>query len=66
MPNKHSSGQSEPQDVGKTSGGGNLGHQQPSEVVRQTPIRNNPSLEGQAETQTIFKKTRRCRVMIRS
>jgi hypothetical protein len=28
-------------DVGRTSGGGSLGHVQPSDVREETPIRNN-------------------------
>jgi hypothetical protein len=31
-----------PSDAGRTSGGGSLGHDQPGDVVRQTPIRNDP------------------------
>ena len=31
-----------PSDAGKTSGGGSLGHDQPDDVVRQTPVRNDP------------------------
>jgi hypothetical protein len=31
-----------PSDAGRTSGGGNLGHDQPAEVVEQAPIRNDP------------------------
>jgi hypothetical protein len=31
-----------PTDVGRTSGGGNLGHEQPAEVERETNVRNNP------------------------
>lgn len=30
----------QPTDVGKTSGGGSLGHDQPVDVADQTPIRN--------------------------
>jgi hypothetical protein len=30
-------------DVGRTSGGGSLGHKQPRDVARQTTIRNHPS-----------------------
>ena len=33
----------QPRDAGKTSGGGNLGHDQPQDVAEQTPIRNHPS-----------------------
>jgi hypothetical protein len=29
-----------PHDVGKTSGGGSLGHDQPQDVAEQAPIRN--------------------------
>jgi hypothetical protein len=29
-------------DAGRSSGGGNLGHDQPDKVVDQTPIRNDP------------------------
>lgn len=29
-------------DVGKTSGGGSLGHVQPERVEREAPLRNNP------------------------
>ena len=29
-----------PRDVGRTSGGGSLGHDQPSNVAEETPIRN--------------------------
>jgi hypothetical protein len=29
-----------PRDAGKTSGGGNLGHDQPQDVAESTPIRN--------------------------
>jgi hypothetical protein len=32
----------QPRDAGKTSGGGNLGHDQPHDVADQTPIRNHP------------------------
>jgi hypothetical protein len=28
-------------DVGRTSGGGSLGHEQPPDVKRETPLRNN-------------------------
>jgi hypothetical protein len=28
-------------DVGRTSGGGSLGHNQPSDVREETPLRNN-------------------------
>ena len=31
-----------PSNAGRTSGGGNLGHDQPDDVVQQTPIRNDP------------------------
>ena len=31
-----------PSDVGKTSGGGSLGHDQPDDVADATPIRNHP------------------------
>jgi hypothetical protein len=30
-----------PGDVGRTSGGGSLGHEQPAEVEQETNIRNN-------------------------
>jgi hypothetical protein len=30
----------QPRDVGKTSGGGSLGHDQPRDVAEETPIRN--------------------------
>jgi hypothetical protein len=30
----------QPRDAGKTSGGGNLGHDQPVDVAEETPIRN--------------------------
>jgi hypothetical protein len=30
-------------DVGKTSGGGSLGHHQPDKVTRDGPIRNDPT-----------------------
>ena len=30
-----------PADAGRTTGGGNLGHDQPEEVKRDTPLRNN-------------------------
>jgi hypothetical protein len=30
-----------PADVGRTSGGGSLGHEQPAEVENETNIRNN-------------------------
>jgi hypothetical protein len=30
-----------PTDVGKTSGGGSLGHVQPDKVEREAPLRNN-------------------------
>jgi hypothetical protein len=33
-------------DVGKTSGGGSLGHDQPKDVAEQTPIRNTPRSRG--------------------
>jgi hypothetical protein len=31
-----------PTDVGRTSGGGSLGHQQPAEVEEDTNVRNQP------------------------
>jgi hypothetical protein len=31
-----------PSDAGRTSGGGNLGHDQPDSVADRTPIRNQP------------------------
>jgi hypothetical protein len=31
----------DPQDVGRTTGGGSLGHDQPEKVKRDTPVRNN-------------------------
>ena len=31
-----------PSDAGRTSGGGNLGHDQPRDVAEQTPLRNDP------------------------
>jgi hypothetical protein len=36
-----------PTDAGRTSGGGNLGHDQPDDVVDQTPIRNDPRAREQ-------------------
>ena len=30
-----------PDDAGKTTGGGSLGHDQPEPVKRETPLRNN-------------------------
>jgi hypothetical protein len=32
---------SPPRDVGRTSGGGSLGHVQPDDVQREAPLRNN-------------------------
>ena len=32
----------QPSDAGRTSGGGNLGHDQPADVADATPIRNDP------------------------
>lgn len=32
----------QPSDAGRTSGGGNLGHDQPRDVADQTPLRNDP------------------------
>ena len=37
-----------PSDAGRTSGGGNLGHDQPDDVVRETPIRNDPRAREEA------------------
>ena len=34
-------GRTPPQDVGRTSGGGSLGHVQPDKVTRDAPLRNN-------------------------
>lgn len=31
-----------PRDVGRTSGGGSLGHKQPPDVTSESPIRNQP------------------------
>jgi hypothetical protein len=36
-----------PSDAGRTSGGGNLGHDQPGDVADQTPIRNDPRAREQ-------------------
>ena len=41
-----SRGTSTPQDAGKTSGGGSLGHDQPEDVARQTNIRNQSGRRG--------------------
>ena len=38
----------QPTDAGKTSGGGGLGHEQPDEVKREAPLRNNPGTRGNA------------------
>ena len=37
---RHGSGHSQPTDAGRTSGGGNLGHDQPPDVEAQTHTRN--------------------------
>ena len=38
-------------DVGRTSGGGSLGHVQPDKVEREAPLRNNPETrEGEEPT----------------
>lgn len=37
-------------DVGRTSGGGSLGHDQPGDVQRETPIRNAPDRDGRNAT----------------
>ena len=42
-----SSGQSQPADAGKTSGGGSSGHDQPDDVNAQTEIRNQKRSTGQ-------------------
>ena len=31
-----------PSGVGRTSGGGSLGHDQPDDVANETPVRNDP------------------------
>lgn len=37
-------------DVGKTSGGGSLGHDQPPDVTREGPIRNQREREPEPRT----------------
>lgn len=38
--------QGDPHDVGRTSGGGSLGHKQPPDVTSEGPIRNRPERSG--------------------
>ena len=38
-----------PRDVGRTSGGGSLGHKQPRDVADETNIRNEPSRQREDE-----------------
>ena len=40
------SGQPQPGDAGKTSGGGSSGHDQPADVARETHLRNNAGHSG--------------------
>ena len=49
MDNSRTQKTGEPTDVGRTSGGGSLGHRQPPEVEREGPIRNNPPEEPRDE-----------------
>jgi len=39
-----------PRDVGRTSGGGNLGHVQPDRLTGQVPLRNNAESREDDET----------------
>ena len=48
----------EPTDVGRTSGGGSLGHKQPPEVDREAPIRNNPPASREETSQPTTPKNR--------
>jgi hypothetical protein len=40
----------QPSDAGRTSGGGNLGHDQPRDVADQTPLRNDPRAREDKDT----------------
>ena len=41
-----------PTDVGRTSGGGSLGHEQPAEVEEETNIRNNAGHRDESQRPT--------------
>ena len=46
MANPKTPEQTKPTDAGKTSGGGNSGHDQPEDVSAQTKIRNQSGVGG--------------------